>query len=249
MDAYTPCHRYNLISTSEHQLEGRFSLNYQGMPGLELGGGNITLNPSVASSKSVIEQASVLAICSPWTPLPELCCLVSKQKHGVSLWANCGRIDVQLKDGSPKSFFIKVVSSDVGAHMANGEFESISAIHRLLPEFPLKPLAWGTYETVPTTHFFPCEFRDMSDKLPDPLHLRTIASVSRRIGAMAASLEQVWVGVRQGVPFPHDRDYRTQYASMVPTYPISNTRQLTSSRCSVIMATWYSVMVEMPSLF
>lgn len=53
--------------------------------------------------------------------------------------------------------------------MVNGEFESMSAIHSLLPDFAPEPLAWGTYETVPDTHFFLCEFRDMSDELPDPL--------------------------------------------------------------------------------
>lgn len=52
--------------------------------------------------------------------------------------------------------------------MMHGGFESMSAIHALLPDFTPKPTAWGTYETVPDTHFFLCEFREMIDEMPDP---------------------------------------------------------------------------------
>ena len=68
----------------------------------------------------------------------------------------------------PKTFFIKVVSKDVGRQMMHGEFESMTAIHGLLPNWAPEPVAWGTYETIPETHFFLCEFREMSDELPDP---------------------------------------------------------------------------------
>ena len=49
-----------------------------------------------------------------------------------------------------------------------GEFESMSAIHTLLPDFVPKPIAWGTYESIPDTHFFLCDFRNMIDEMPDP---------------------------------------------------------------------------------
>ena len=48
------------------------------------------------------------------------------------------------------------------------EFESMSAMHKAVPQFVPKPRAWGTYSTDPDTHFFLCEFRDMSDEMPDP---------------------------------------------------------------------------------
>jgi protein-ribulosamine 3-kinase len=51
--------------------------------------------------------------------------------------------------------------------MMNAEFESMSAIYALLPDFAPKPIAWGTYETVPDTHFFLCEYREMTEELPD----------------------------------------------------------------------------------
>jgi fructosamine-3-kinase len=94
--------------------------------------------------------------------------VVSTECHWVSFWANAGRIDVELADGTPKVFFIKVLSKEVGKNMVHGEFESMKAIHSLLPDFAPKPIAWGTYQTIPDTHFFLCEFRDMKDDMPDP---------------------------------------------------------------------------------
>jgi protein-ribulosamine 3-kinase len=86
----------------------------------------------------------------------------------VSFWANTGRIDVELADGSPKTFFIKVISKEQGKNMIYGEFESMKTIHTLLPDFAPKPIAWGTYESIPDTHFFLCNYREMIDEMPDP---------------------------------------------------------------------------------
>jgi protein-ribulosamine 3-kinase len=100
--------------------------------------------------------------------LPKDCRVVSTEGHGVSFWANTGRIDVELADGTPQSFFIKVISKERGRNMMHGEFESMKAIHTLLPNFAPKPIAWGTYKTIPDTHFFLCEYKEMTDELPDP---------------------------------------------------------------------------------
>lgn len=100
--------------------------------------------------------------------LPEGCRVVSTQGHGVSFWANTGRIDVELADGTPQSFFIKVLSKEIGKNMVHGEFESMKAIYALMPDFAPKPIAWGTYETIPDTHFLLCQYRDMVDEMPDP---------------------------------------------------------------------------------
>jgi protein-ribulosamine 3-kinase len=82
--------------------------------------------------------------------LPKGCRVVSTEGHGVSFWANTGRIDVELADGTPQSFFIKVISKELGKNMTHGEFESMKAIYTLLPDFATKPIAWGTYETYRT---------------------------------------------------------------------------------------------------
>ncbi|MCJ1385499.1 hypothetical protein MMC17_008622 [Xylographa soralifera] len=124
--------------------------NYDGADDLEIGGGNIKVDPNVAAE------------------LPKGCRVLSTEGHGVSFWANTGRIDVELADGTLQSFFIKVISKELGKNMVHGEFESMRALHALLPDFAPKPIAWGTYKTVKDTHFFLCEFRDMTDEMPDP---------------------------------------------------------------------------------
>ncbi|KAK8130469.1 hypothetical protein PG999_002849 [Apiospora kogelbergensis] len=137
-------------------------MNYQGAEGLEFGDGNIKVDPQV-----------LLA-------LPDGCRIVSTQAHGVSFFANTGKLEVELRDGTRQSFFIKVISGEVGQKMVEGEFESMKAIHALLPEFAPSPLAHGSYETAPNTHFFLCEFRDMVEKMPEP----------REFGARLAALHQ-----------------------------------------------------------
>ena len=94
--------------------------------------------------------------------------MISTEAHVVSFWANTGRIDVELADDTLRSFFIKVLSKDLGKNMLHGEFESMKAIYTLLPNFAPKPIAWGSYSTVPDTHFFLCDFREMIDEMPDP---------------------------------------------------------------------------------
>lgn len=44
----------------------------------------------------------------------------------------------------------------------------MSAIHKVLPEFIPRPIACGTYQTISDTHFFLCEFREMTEDMPDP---------------------------------------------------------------------------------
>ena len=52
--------------------------------------------------------------------------------------------------------------------MVHGEFESMKVIHSLSLDFAPKPIAWGTYQAIPDTYFFLCEFRDMIDNMPYP---------------------------------------------------------------------------------
>ncbi|KAK4126951.1 hypothetical protein N657DRAFT_182189 [Parathielavia appendiculata] len=103
-----------------------------------------------------------------FTELPRGCTVLSTEAHGVSFWANTGRIDVELEDGTPQSYFIKVISGDTGKYMMHSEFESMRAIHGIVPDFAPRPIAWGTYKSIPDTHFFLCEFRHFGDEMPDP---------------------------------------------------------------------------------
>ncbi|KIW81892.1 hypothetical protein Z517_04918 [Fonsecaea pedrosoi CBS 271.37] len=108
-------------------------------------------------------DASVIA------ELPRGCRILRTEQHGVSFWANTRRIDVLLADAITKvSFFIKILSHETGRNMVHGEFESMKAIYSILPNFAPKPIAWGTYQSNPDTHFFLCEYREMTDDMPDP---------------------------------------------------------------------------------
>ncbi|OIW34507.1 hypothetical protein CONLIGDRAFT_7607 [Coniochaeta ligniaria NRRL 30616] len=125
-------------------------MNFEGAGDFEFGGGNVNVDPSVLRE------------------LPEGCTVTCTENHGVSFWASVGRIDVSLVDGTEQTFFIKVLSKDRGRDMVLSEFESMTALYSVVPEFVPKPRAWGTYTTQPDTHFFLCEFRDMTDDMPDP---------------------------------------------------------------------------------
>lgn len=52
--------------------------------------------------------------------------------------------------------------------MTRSEFQSMSAMHQVAPEFVPIPIASGTLAAVPDTHFFLCEFREMDEGMPDP---------------------------------------------------------------------------------
>lgn len=73
-----------------------------------------------------------------------------------------------LDDGTPISFFIKVLPKENGKNMVRGEYESMKEIYTLLPDFAPKPIAWGTYKDVPDMHFFLCEYREMVHDMPYP---------------------------------------------------------------------------------
>ena len=55
-----------------------------------------------------------------------------------------------------------------GREALKGEFEGTAAIYSVAPDFVPKPLAWGTYESMPDTHFYICKFHDLESQLPDP---------------------------------------------------------------------------------
>ncbi|KAK7994217.1 hypothetical protein PG989_007598 [Apiospora arundinis] len=112
--------------------------------------------------------------------LPTGCRVISTQAHGVSYWAQTGKIEVELPDDTHQSFFIKVVSGEIGLHMVKGEFESMKAIHALQPEFAPVPIAHGSYQSIPDIHFFLCEFREMKEEMPEP----------HQFGAQLAALHQ-----------------------------------------------------------
>lgn len=135
--------------------------------------------------------------------LPKGCRVVSTKKHGESFWAQTGRIDVVLRDGTPQSFFVKVISNELGMNMTRSEFHSARAMHDVLSEFVPKPIACGSYETIPDTHFFLCEFREMTDNMPDP----------HKFAALLSTLHQKSVSLTGRFGF-----HTTTYAGNLPQF-------------------------------
>lgn len=68
--------------------------------------------------------------------------------------------------------------------MTRGEFSSIGAMHNVLPRFVPRPIACGTYRTIPDTHFFLCEFPKMIDDMP---HAQKFATLLSKLHQKSAS--------------------------------------------------------------
>ncbi|KAL8882454.1 MAG: hypothetical protein Q9198_000553 [Flavoplaca austrocitrina] len=110
------------------------------------------IDRSFPLDEGVIEDSRVLEACS----------------FGKSSWARTARIKVQLSDGSLKQYFLKW-TTEGGKVMMEGEFNSMTELHRLSPSFVPKPHAWGRFRlSNPVTHFFLCDFIDMENKIPEP---------------------------------------------------------------------------------
>ena len=121
-------------------------MRYNGADGLGFEAGNTKLDPAVLNGK-VQTPGDLTRFFFILTALQELlegCRASSTEDHGVSFWAQTGRIDVLLRNGTPQSFRKKL-----GMDMTKGECQSMSAIHKVLPEFVLSPIACGTQGRLP----------------------------------------------------------------------------------------------------
>jgi len=97
----------------------------------------------------------------PCAELPEGSRVVDVAPHGSSFWTQTAKLKTTLRDGSEQAYFLKVALGEHGMRMMNGEFESMTVLYTAVPDFVPKPCAWGSYESIPDTHFFMCEFRSV----------------------------------------------------------------------------------------
>ncbi|KAJ6790357.1 hypothetical protein PWT90_08553 [Aphanocladium album] len=109
-------------------------MNYNGQGDFEFGNGNTNIDPAVLKGVIVyfIHFLSLLIsvfLLTEWTELPAGAQVTATEGFDVSVWAKTGRIDIKLVDGSNQSYFIKVVSTDLGKNMVTGEFESMRTIY------------------------------------------------------------------------------------------------------------------------
>lgn len=144
-------------------------MNYDKIDESDFGVGTAALDTNVNAGENHIYNDIVPKIANNDSlELPAGCRIVSVERDGVSFWAHTGKIEVELVNGDPASFFIKSFSGETGKQMVHSEFESMKAIYNLTPEFAPKPVAWGSYKSVPNTYFFLCEYREMIEDMPDP---------------------------------------------------------------------------------
>ncbi|KAK8061558.1 hypothetical protein PG994_007924, partial [Apiospora phragmitis] len=101
--------------------------------------------------------------------LPSLKGVLAVRASGESAWAKAARVDVEHEDGSTESYFMKVSKGLHGRESLRGDFESTAAIYAITPEFCPKPIALGTLQSDPDSHFYICKFYDLVEKeLPAP---------------------------------------------------------------------------------
>ena len=79
--------------------------------------------------------------------------------HGCSFWTQTAQLETTLPDGTAKSYFLKVAEGENGRGMIRGEFEGVSLLYFMTPDFAPRPHAWGTYQGLPQFHFFLCDFQ------------------------------------------------------------------------------------------
>lgn len=122
-------------------------MNYERTDDLDFGIGDTTLDPRVTAGKGPTHKPGGHQVAVTFTTdtavleLPNGCTVISVERHGVSFWAHTGRIDVELVNGSSASFFIKALSGETGQVMVQSEYESMSSIYALTPDFAPKPIA------------------------------------------------------------------------------------------------------------
>lgn len=118
---------------------------------------------------------------------PEGSSILSAAGHGGSLWTRSIRIDIELADGTPKAYFIKVelcinftsllnkaadssgqvATGENCLSMLKGEYNSSVAMDTVLPGFAPLPIGWGTFESNKNLHFFLQAFHEMDQEVPD----------------------------------------------------------------------------------
>ncbi len=65
--------------------------------------------------------------------------------------------------------------------MVYGEYESMLALQKIMPNFVPNPIGWGTYTSNPRIHFFICEFVDLTDDVPEiNAFTKTLAELHRQ---------------------------------------------------------------------
>ena len=66
------------------------------------------------------------------------------------------------------SEIVKVSLGHHGREALKGEYESTLAIHSVQSGFIPKPIAHGSFNKIPNTHYYICKFYELLEELPEP---------------------------------------------------------------------------------
>ncbi|KAK8136999.1 Vegetative incompatibility protein het-e-like protein, partial [Apiospora sp. TS-2023a] len=103
--------------------------------------------------------------------------VIGVNQYGTSLWADTKKIDVKTAEGSTRSYFLKAtvpfqtMNVSDAAKRVYGEYEAMSAIYNTMPSIVPKPCGYGLYDRENRTHFFLCDYLDITHELPDSVKL------------------------------------------------------------------------------
>lgn len=89
-------------------------------------------------------------------------------------------------------------------------------LRAIMPEIVAKPLGWGSYESMPDTHFFLSEYHEMSDDLPDVADFPGLIAELHKRGAVP--------GGKFGLP------YETYGGNRALNFPVSDTWEETFTK-------------------
>ncbi|KAI0965500.1 Fructosamine kinase-domain-containing protein [Xylaria arbuscula] len=102
-------------------------------------------------------------------------------RYGTSTWAETMRLDVEGHDEKSRSYFLKTLSVENAAERVYGEFRAMSEIYSTMPTIAPKPRGYGEFQNNKGTHFFMCDFLNITHDLPDPEHLgKTLAELHHK---------------------------------------------------------------------
>ncbi|CAG9978528.1 unnamed protein product [Clonostachys byssicola] len=122
----------------------------------------LTLDPAITAALPV--QGEVVAI----------------SRHGDTNWSTGYKIIIEVDDDDHE-FFIKILDREDARELAEGEFESMTLMHELIPEAIVPPIAWGMFETDNSKAFYLTYFRDLDKKHPpDDSLIRLISKIHEK---------------------------------------------------------------------
>lgn len=111
---------------------------------------------------------AVLTYCSV---LPAAARIVEVPPFRISAWSQPSRISTICADGEARDYFLKTSATDAAMVMCRGEYHSLEALCKLLPDSCPKPVGWGEFKAAQGTFFVIMEFLPLVSKHPDPAKL------------------------------------------------------------------------------